>query len=438
MNQLKFPLPEGFCTGHGRADMSPQVPVMMGGGWNAEEVRDPLYATCTAISDGENVVLLFHMDMKDMPRPIFLNASAKIFEKTGVPQENVILNATHTHNCPHTSSMKDPAAVAWRERVAEAAAEAAEMALKDLAPSTISIAYGDTYRLNFVRRYLMPDGKYKMNASSKMNPVAHETEADPEFRLIRFHRDGKKDIVLVNWQCHCATSQGYFRYSVSADIVEIMRLRVEKDADVHFAYHNGHSANINTLDALGNKLHKLHLDMADEMANRILKALENTEPVQSGKIHIDTLTMMQPVRQDSEERRKGALEWARAEADDRPAVLEKYGFDSMYEAIAINTRANMEPISELHVTALSFGDIGVTTMPFEAFDQNGMQIRAASPCKMTFTLAYTNGALGYMPAEEIFPHGGYEVYVSRFERGTAEKCVKELLRMLNEQKNSTK
>ena len=53
---------------------------------------------------------------------------------------------------------------------------------------------------------------------------------------------------------------------------------------------------------------------------------------------------------------------------------------------------------------------------------------------MTFTLAYANGALGYMPAEEIFPHGGYEVYVSRFAQGTPEKCVKELTRMLREQK----
>ena len=436
MKDLKFPLPKGFTVGHGRADMSPQVPVLMGGGWNAEEVRDPLYATCTAVSDGETVALLFHMDMKDMPRPIFLSAAEKIFEKTGVPQENVILNATHTHNCPHTSSMADPAAVAWRERVAEAAAEAAEMALNDLCPATISIGYGDTHRLNFVRRYLMQDGSYKMNATSKMNPLGHESEADPEFRLIRFHRDGKKDIVLVNWQCHCASSQGYFRYSVSADIVEIMRLRVEKEADVHFAYHNGHSANINTLDAMGNKLHKLHLDMADEMANRILKALEDTQPVESGKIRMETATLSAPVQQDSEERKQGAKEWAYASQDDRPAVLEKYGFDSMYEAIAINTRKNMDPVSQMHVTALSFGDIAFTTMPFEAFDQNGMQIRAASPYKMTFTLAYTNGALGYMPAAEIFPHGGYEVYVSRFECGTAEMCVQKLLQMLNSQKQA--
>lgn len=435
MKTLKFSLPQGFTVGHGRSDMSPTVPVMMGGGWNATEVRDPLYATCTAISDGENVVLLYHMDMKDMPRAIFLNATAKIFEKTGVPEENVILNATHTHNCPHTSSMANEAAVRWRERVAEAAAEAGEAALKDLAPATISIGYGDSYRLNFVRRYLMPDGTYKMNASSKMNPVAHESEADPEFRVIRFTREGKKDIVLVNWQCHCATSQGYFRESVSADIVEIIRMRVEKDADVHFAYHNGHSANINTLDALGNKLHKLHLDMADEFANRVLKVLENMTPVESGKVRIDTLRMEEPVQKDSEERRAGALEWARASAEARPEVLKKYGFDSMYEAIAINTRAGMKPVDELHITALSFGDIAFTTMPFEAFDQNGIQIRKASPCKMTFTCAYTNGALGYMPAEEIFPHGGYEVYVSRFEKGTPEKCVKELVRMLNEQKS---
>ena len=160
-----------------------------------------------------------------------------------------------------------------------------------------------------------------------------------------------------------------------------MRLRVEKDADVHFAYHNGHSANINTLDALGNKLHKLHLDMADEMANRILKALENTEPAQSGKVQIDTLTMMAPVQQDSEERRKGAREWAEADSEERPAVLEKYGFDSMYEAIAINTRANMEPVSELHITALSFGDIAFTPCPLKPLTRPASRSARLPPVK---------------------------------------------------------
>ena len=64
MKTLKISLPQGFTVGHGRSDMSPEVPVMMGGGWNATEVRDPLYATCTAVSDEENVVLLSNMDGK--------------------------------------------------------------------------------------------------------------------------------------------------------------------------------------------------------------------------------------------------------------------------------------------------------------------------------------------------------------------------------------
>ena len=434
MNTLKFPLPAGFCAGHGRADMSPEFPIMMGSGKYADQLHDPLYATCTAISDGETVVLLYHMDMKDMPRPIFLSAAEKITQKTGVPQENLILNATHTHNCPHTSSSVDPMCVAWRERVSEAAAEAAQMALEDLSPATASIGFGNTHRLNFVRRYLMPNGTYKMNATSKMNPVAHESEADPEFRIIRFHRENKKDIVLANWQCHFASSAKMFQGMISADCAQVLRQRIENDADVYFAYHNGHSGNIAVRDALGTKLCPTHLDMADELANRILKAMETTQPVETGKIFIETATLSAPVQQDSEARRAGAREWAEASKEDRPAVLEKHGFDSMYEAIAINTRAKMEPISQMHITALSFGDIAFTTMPFEAFDQNGMQIRAASPYKMTFTLAYTNGALGYMPAAEIFPHGGYEVYVSRFECGTAEMCVKELLKMLHAQK----
>ena len=40
MKNLKFPLPEGFSAGHGRADMTPEIPVLLGGGKIAEAIID--------------------------------------------------------------------------------------------------------------------------------------------------------------------------------------------------------------------------------------------------------------------------------------------------------------------------------------------------------------------------------------------------------------
>ena len=49
---------------------------------------------------------------------------------------------------------------------------------------------------------------------------------------------------------------------------------------------------------------------------------------------------------------------------------------------------------------------------------------------MTFVLTCAGGAGGYVPAAGAVPHGGYEVYTTSYEFGTAEKVVTELLAML--------
>jgi len=429
-------LPAGFTVGFGRADMSPSIPVMMGNHVYADTLRDPLYASCVAVSDGENAAILLHMDMKDMPREFFLGATEEIEKRTGIPASNVILNATHTHNCPHTFSREDPECVNWRRKGQLAAAEAAEAALKDLAPARIFISRGDTTGMNFTRRYRMADGSYKSICS--LNPCteydSHETFADPEIRIIRMAREGKKDIVLVNWQGHCAHSQGMFKTSITADIIEILRNHIEGELGYHFTYHNGGSGNLVFRSSM--KLHKYpnHLIMAENLAKLIEKELDRAEEVKSGKVRVRTTMLTGRVQQDGEEKRAHALEWARAPKEEREEILEKYGFTSMYEAIATNTRATMEEFTPIPLTAISFGDIAFATTPFESFDVNARQVREASPYKMTFSCAYSNGAMGYMPNKEAFPHGEYEVYVSRFECGTAENCVAELAKMLQENK----
>ena len=91
----------------------------------------------------------------------------------------------------------------------------------------------------------------------------------------------------------------------------------------------------------------------------------------------------------------------------------------------------------LHFFAISFGDIAFSTVPFEQFDTNGQEVRAASPFPVTFTLSITNDHNGYVPSALAFPHGAYEVGQTKFVEGSAEEFVREQLRLLNECKAAT-
>lgn len=432
-------LPKGFSAGYARVSITPSLPIKMGTSKTANVVLDDLYATCVAISDGENVALFFHMDTKDMPEKIYSTCAGKIEKSLGVPRANITMTATHTHTSPHTDN-QDPSCLQWYKLIYTAVPQAAEEAMRDLTPTEVYTGTGTARDFVFVRRYLMADGSYKGIQTSNQNNsyVSHETEADPELRTIHFKRDGAKDIVMANWQAHAAAAANVHSTSISSDFIHYLRKGVEEKMDVHFAYYNGASGNIGGVNSkLGRDKFKDYVEMGTALVDVVKEAVAGETKAQTGTIRAETSRLACNVRQDSEERRAQAAEWADSASKDKDSILAKYGFSSQYEAIAVNTRAKMDPVTEVPLSVVTFGDVALCTNPFELFDTTAQEIRAASPYKMTFTCAYSNGALGYMPPDEIFPHGEYEVYVSRFEAGTAEACAEEIVRMLQECKASS-
>ena len=83
-------------------------------------------------------------------------------------------------------------------------------------------------------------------------------------------------------------------------------------------------------------------------------------------------------------------------------------------------------------TAIACGDLAFVGAPYEMFDTNGQEVRAASPFKTTFVCSLTNGSFGYVPSALAVPHGSYEVVITYFEYGSAEEFVTEMVRLLNE------
>ena len=410
--------PKEFSAGFGRADITCEVPATIGPNTDATIINDPLYASCVAVCDGENVALLFHMDVKSIPTNYLRMATNRLKKDYGIPAENVILNATHSHNSPTnlTSNTR------WLQKTLNGISAAAGDALRDLAPAEAYISKGDTTGFAFVRRYLLANGKYQTNPSADSKPVEHESEADPELRAIRFERGDKKDILLVNWQCHAAHGRGVHPKWISSDFIYGLRTGVEKDMDVHFAYYNGASGNLNFTNATGPQ--KANYEVAGrELVDVVKQTVKNEEKVNTGKIKTAHSTIKVGVFQDSAERIEGAKKYNAAAETEKSAVLAQYKLISSYEVSAINARVSYGPEANIALYAISFGDIVFSTSPFEQFDTDAQAVRAASPFKMTFTCAYSNGHHGYLPSTLAYPNGSYEVYTTYFVMGTSDQVV---------------
>ena len=98
-------------VGFGREDITPEYSVPIGGTGGVDvtsfSTQDPLYATCLAFTDGEgNTILLYHMDLINSSGSVDF-AREDISEATGIPLQNIMLAATHTHSGPTTSTASD-------------------------------------------------------------------------------------------------------------------------------------------------------------------------------------------------------------------------------------------------------------------------------------------------------------------------------------------
>ncbi len=404
-------LPDGFSAGYARKAVNPEEGTGMGG-WGNETVRrsteilDDLCVTCTALCDSEEVHLFFTCDVIGLSAGICQILVDRIGESFGISAEHIALNATHTHTGPGINAPKAPGIEEYRVRFFDAIEAITDEALRDLAPTTARVGKTGADQMNHVRRYVSKkDGSFLGNWPKLQEPdeACHESEADRILQVIRFEREGKKDILMVNWQCHpCSRIAGEKQTQISPDWVSSFRNTVEENMGVHFAYHQGACGNLASgTRILCEKSNNGYKTMGKELAYFAKQALASARPVSLGKL--------KTCRKE--------LELMRS-----PVWMQYKGVKKDCETVRISV--------------LSMGEIAFATVPFEWHDSLGRAVRDSSPFTMTFVCGYTGGHQGYLPAAFCWENGGYEVKKCHFPKGTGEMIARlhiELLSKLYEE-----
>ena len=246
---------------------------------------------------------------------------------------------------------------------------------------------------------------------------------------------------MVNYQTHYGSATGLYEGQYSADFVHVFRETAEKKWDCHFVYHSGASANLNFASAIPGERKYSNFVAATQMGlvPTARRCMENEKKVSLGELRFASSLYTAPVYQDTAEdiAKAKAIDSSGYDTDSKEyaALLKEHGFTSYRQVQGIMTRSKLGKTLDLPFYAISFGDIGFASAPYEMFDTNGMQVREGSPFEMTFVCSYTNGGFGYVPSSLAFPHGAYEVYISRFCETTGDDFAAEMVRLLTECKN---
>jgi len=436
-------------VGYARVDITPTEPVPLAGYGNTDKrisnnILSHLYCTCIAFTgeDG-NTVLLFHNDLINSPTVLSTPARESISAATGVPFEQIIIAATHTHSAPDVWQEKFESIQNFRKYFTEQATKCAVEAMADRKSAELSVAKTKTRNLNFVRHYLMNDGSVvgdNYGTTAGKTYVGHVTQADPEMRLVKFTREGGEDILLVNWQTHPHRTGGNKKYDISADIVGAMRDEVEAATGMRFIYFTGGAGNINPHSRIKEEnIAPDFLAQGKAMAEYAIAALPTLQNVAAGPVRFAHRYQREPLNRPSEELLENAKKiqalWLELnDASEVNKVGQPLGIHSPYHANALIAKYNLPEDTQVEIplNAFSIGDVAFATTPYETFDTNAREVREGSPFPMTVFSSCANNTTSYIPSAAGFAIGGYEADCTRALPGTGEKMANILVDMLTE------
>ena len=445
------PMHQTFQVGFGRVNITPDDPVPLAGYGNTNQrisstVLDYLYATCIAITDtsGETL-LLYSQDLVNSSQTETVRSA--VSATTGIPTENIMVAATHTHSAPDQSSTHENITF-WKLDYVNKMVEAAEAALADRSDAEIMTGRAETKQLNFIRHYELSDGSYggsNFGDFNKNTIVGYATENDPVLQVIKFQRaaEDKKDIILVNWQAHPLMTGGLTKPDISADFIGSTRSYLEEKTDGLFAYFTGAAGNHNPHSRIsGDERTRDYKLYGQYLGEYVLEALENMTKQETGDIAVNRQMYACNINHDMEDKLDDAKKvselYHSTDRDTGNVLARELGFSSVYHADAVLRRAKLEQTRDVELNTVAIGGISFIAAPYEMFSNHGQYIKENTPFDMTFVISCCNGVNGYIPSTDAYDYGCYESHTGNFARETGDELAEEYVSMLNQLKNGGK
>ena len=452
-----------FKAGAAASNITPPLDEPIVGGWNspaATHIHDELYARCLVLDDGQTKLVFVLVDSLGVRRSVFDAAKDIIQDKTGIPKENILMAATHTHSsisARGSSYIKtDEMFSDYQRFIIRRIADGVQRALNNLEPSRIAWGRAEEPTQVFNRRYFMKPGtptpnpfggtdKVVMNPG-RGNPNILKAAGPTDPEIVFFYaqsRDGRPIALLANYSLHyvgpsagAVISADYF--GVFADRIQEMLGADRLDPPFVGILSNGTSGDINNINWL-KKADKRWppYEKMNQVANIVANAVHQS--VRQVEFH-DWIGL--DVRQkelDLVVRKPTAEQIAFAKKIlDMPEDAPKYHrHERVYAQRVLDLRDLPDNISVILQT-FRIGDLGVCAIPFEVFVEIGLELKQKSSFDITFFISHANGSSGYLPTAKQHELGGYETWLgtSRVEFQAADKIVKNLITMLTQMLSS--
>jgi hypothetical protein len=393
---------------------------------NFRGILDHLYARAIVIDNGAQKAALVTLDAGAIPPPLWKDVSERVAAKFGIPADNLILTATHTHSVPFGGNVID---------YADGAVEAVRQALAKAQPAEMAYGTGVSY-INVNRNIIDPETHRWWEGPNYAGP-SDKTVAVVEFKT----KDGKPIGVYYNYGVHGVITGTLDM--LSGDIQGATSRYIEESlGDGAVAvYSNGPAGDQNPI--YFNQTYELRDIRIKDYAKRGQDISNAMPPGGEGldrsnpRVQLLMNQQKQMILSMGQMLGEEVLHVTRANME-RPvadAVIKglskevscpgRVRTDSGRAGYPGHYRDG-DPVN-LRLSLLRIGDTAIGGVDAEIFTEIGLRFKRESPLKHTMMTTLTNGMAnsGYVPNDAAFGYETFEVLSSRLKPGCAETAIAE-------------
>jgi neutral ceramidase len=426
----------GLKGGCAKVNITPPVgiPLIGSKGEPSDDVVDELYAKALVLSDESTTLAIVSADLLYTPLEEITNPVREIItEKIGMPEQNVLICATHTHSGPEVFTRSKvprdgrlPASEidqSYLHVLVNKMASCVLIAHRDMQDVRIGAAKGRIPEILYNRRPKSADGSVKMafslppevTATKKINTgpdgdmkvtftLPDEQEQlefgpiDPEVCVLRVQDlDGQIVASLVNFGCHPVCIYPHLSTAVSADYPAYAAQVVEQAEGGICLFALGLAGNTVPIQRGVGPRRQIGKALGGEALRRLqFVTIANDVTLQALKKEIKFPTKKAPTSDET-----------------------------------VDDAAPDYVTTEIQV--LRLGDIYVLGLPGEVLVEVGLEIKKRAGLEHLFLVTLSNDAIGYVCHAGAYDEGGYEPGSgTNLAKGAGEIMIREALELLNQ------
>jgi neutral ceramidase len=429
-------------------------------------IHDSLWAKAIVLQQGKTKFAFVFCDLIGMTPEISTEARKLASAATGIPFQNILIAATHSHTGPlfygfqHTyfhnkaiasKGVDEHEKTNYPDFLMHQIKKVIVEANEGIKPIEIETGMAEQQGLSFNRRYYMKNGTVLFNPGP-LNPdiVGPAGPIDPAvgILLIRDPQQKKYTGGLTAFAMHADCIGGT---EMSADYPYYLEQNLKKELGQNFisAFALGPSGDVNDVDIT--KDQPIYSDsntqkIGKTLGQTVIQAMPKLQGITRPSFGLFSLKILLPlqvpsrIQIDSAEvlinnlykvRETGAyIKNAGGESGDFLKRVEM----SKYLALK-----NQKPAVEAEVQVFRIDShTAIVGLPGEIFAQLGLDIKKKSPFENTIVMTVCNDKTSYVPTIQAFKEGSYEVTNSILKPGGGEMLVEAAVKLLKEAKTTSK